>query len=88
MYYHPFGNDRGLTLRDYFASQLYQSGSDNVEQAKVAYRSADAMLTVREMTDAQLNPPVAPVVAPVVSRVITSVVEETPVEETPAEPIA
>ena len=64
MYYHPFGNERGLSLRDYFASQIYQSGSDGVEQAKAAYRAADAMLTIREMTDAELNPPV---VAPVIT---------------------
>lgn len=64
-YYHPFGDDRGLTLRDYFASQLYQSGSDNLEQAKAAFRAADAMLVVREMTDEELNPPV---VEPVVEQ--------------------
>jgi len=80
-YYHPFSDDRGLTLRDYFASQLYQSGSDNLEQAKAAFRAADAMLVVREMTDEELNPLVVelttvPIVQPVV---------ETPVVDTPTE---
>lgn len=80
-YYHPFGDDRGLTLRDYFASQLYQSGSDNLEQAKAAFRAADAMLVVREMTDAQLNPPVvSPVIVPIVEPVVDTPVVDTPTE--------